>query len=575
MGKGLRCMGYEKHITTHTSRLSTFDLRLSTFLILLCLVLYLPGISSLPPVDRDEARYAQATSQMLETGDFIQIRFQQDARNKKPVGIYWLQAASVALSGTLESRRIWPYRIPSVLGTIVCALLTFAIGKRLFDRRIALLGAVFLVSTPLMMVQGHLAKTDAVLLATVIAAQGALSVFYLQRGKGSPPGIGAFFTFWIAQAIGILVKGPVTPLVSMLTAGCLIAADRDASWLKSMKPLPGLALMAAIVSPWAIAIAIATKGVFYEQAVSGDMLSKVVAGTESHGFVPGYYLLLMPLTLWPASLLAGVTVWRAWKSRAIPVVRFCLAWIAPTWILFELIPTKLPHYVLPTFPALCLLIAALIYAGEDGEAPELDTKLIKAGFISCFLVLVGLGLGICVLPRVLDGQFHVIGIFCAVAALLTAAFSIRGYLQGRFLHAFTIAVVGTALLLAPAFQWVLPDINGLWLSRTVAEAARERAGGDVWLASTGYYEPSLVFLLGTRTLLTDPDDAALFLRDHPRGMAVVTGNEQGAFQKKIEELAIPARLVGTVRGFNYSKGRNMILRLYGVDPPSRAGEGRQ
>ena len=551
-------MGYVKHITPHApsaliddpglvipnSGPSTFDLRLSAFLILLCLVLYLPGISSLPPVDRDEARFAQATSQMLETGDFVQIRFQQDARNKKPVGIYWLQAASVYLSGTLESRRIWPYRIPSVLGTIVCALLTFAIGKRFFDRRIALLGAVFLVSSPVMMVEGHLAKTDAVLLATVIAAQGALSVFYLRRGKESPPGIGAFLTFWVAQAIGILVKGPVTPLVSILTAGCLIAADREASWLKGMRPLPGLALMLAIVSPWAIAIAVATKGVFYEQALGGDMLSKVVTGKESHGFFPGYHLILMPLTLWPASLLAGVAVWRAWKSRAVPVVRFCLAWIAPTWILFELIPTKLPHYVLPTFPALCLLIAALIYADKDGIVPELDAKLVKAGFITCFLVLVCLGLGICALPRVLDGHFQIMGIFCAVAAVLAGVLSIRGFLRGRRLRAVVIAVAGTALVLAPAFQWVLPDTNALWLSRTVAEAARERAGADAWLASTGYYEPSLVFLLGTRTLLTDPDDAALFLRDHPHGLAVVAGNEQEAFQKKIEEFGYPGSTCG-------------------------------
>ena len=61
-------------------------------LLLLSLALFLPGIASLPVVDRDEARYVQATRQMLETGDLVQIRFQDEARNKKPVGIYWLQA---------------------------------------------------------------------------------------------------------------------------------------------------------------------------------------------------------------------------------------------------------------------------------------------------------------------------------------------------------------------------------------------------------------------------------------------------------------------------------------------------
>jgi len=82
-------------------------------LLLLCLILYAPGLASIPPVDRDEARFAQATRQMLETGDFIRIRFQEEAHNKKPIGIHWLQAAAVALFSTPGSTAIWPYRLPS------------------------------------------------------------------------------------------------------------------------------------------------------------------------------------------------------------------------------------------------------------------------------------------------------------------------------------------------------------------------------------------------------------------------------------------------------------------------------
>src|SRR5258706_9695647 len=85
----------------------------------LCLLLYLPGIAAIPPLDRDEARFAQATRQMLETGDFVQIRFQDEARNKKPVGIHWLQAASVALLSTTASAAIWPYRLPSLAGALL------------------------------------------------------------------------------------------------------------------------------------------------------------------------------------------------------------------------------------------------------------------------------------------------------------------------------------------------------------------------------------------------------------------------------------------------------------------------
>src|SRR6202795_205851 len=98
----------------------------------LCLFLYLPGISAIPPLDRDEARFAQATRQMLETGDFLRIRFQDEARNKKPAGIYWLQAAAVSAFSTPAATAIWPYRLPSMIGALAAALLIFAIGSALF-----------------------------------------------------------------------------------------------------------------------------------------------------------------------------------------------------------------------------------------------------------------------------------------------------------------------------------------------------------------------------------------------------------------------------------------------------------
>src|SRR5580700_4418534 len=97
----------------------------------LCLLLYLPGMMSIPVLDRDEARFAQATRQMLETGDFLHIRFMDEARNQKPAGIYWLQAAAVGTFSTPRSTEIWPYRLPSLIGAGVAVLLTFGLGRAL------------------------------------------------------------------------------------------------------------------------------------------------------------------------------------------------------------------------------------------------------------------------------------------------------------------------------------------------------------------------------------------------------------------------------------------------------------
>src|SRR6185295_6163220 len=89
-------------------------------LVLVALLNFLPGFFVIPPVDRDEARFAQASKQMVETGDYIDIRYQDEVRYKKPVGIYWLQAGVVKAAGVLGLTQapttIWLYRIPSLVG---------------------------------------------------------------------------------------------------------------------------------------------------------------------------------------------------------------------------------------------------------------------------------------------------------------------------------------------------------------------------------------------------------------------------------------------------------------------------
>ena len=248
--------------------------RISSYLllILLCLGLYLPGLFTLPPVDRDEPRFAQASRQMLEDNDFVRIRFQNVPRHKKPGGIYWLQAATVAATGTLQTPHIWPYRIPSLLGAILSVLLIFTFGKRLFDFRTAFLGAVLTASSFLLIIEAHLATTDAMLLAAALTAQGTLGFVYVQSRNGQNVGMWTSLTFWIAQGAGILLKGPVIPFISAMTIGGLLVADRKAGWLSRLRPLPGIALVALIIIPWMISISIATDGAFFSDALRSDLL---------------------------------------------------------------------------------------------------------------------------------------------------------------------------------------------------------------------------------------------------------------------------------------------------------------
>ncbi|MGE5270915.1 MAG: ArnT family glycosyltransferase, partial [Thiohalocapsa sp.] len=180
----------------------------------LCLLLYLPGLATIPPLDRDEARFAQATRQMLESGDFLRIRFQDQERNKKPAGIYWLQAVAGARCSAPHSTAIWPYRLPSVLGALGAALLIAAYGKALFPGEpdaphLAALAALLLGSALGVVAEAHIAKTDAALLLAIVAAQIALGIAYVRGRSGHPVGMAPAILFWAGEIAAIFLKGPV------------------------------------------------------------------------------------------------------------------------------------------------------------------------------------------------------------------------------------------------------------------------------------------------------------------------------------------------------------------------------
>lgn len=133
-------------------------------LVLLCVVLWLPGFFTIPPTDREESRFVQASKQMLETGDFVQIRNGEEERNRKPIGIYWLQAPFVAAAQTAGLARenpVWPYRIPSALGGLLAVLATFALWRGILGEEVALLASAMLAGSVILVVETHLATTDA------------------------------------------------------------------------------------------------------------------------------------------------------------------------------------------------------------------------------------------------------------------------------------------------------------------------------------------------------------------------------------------------------------------------------
>src|ERR1700710_2912137 len=294
--------------------------RAMAFLLLGGLLLFLPGFFNIPPVDRDEARFAQATKQMVETGDFVDIRFQDDVRYKKPVGIYWLQSAAVETASALglprAQLRIWIYRIPSLIGAIGAVLLTYWTALAFVTRRGAVLAALIMCSSVLLGAEARLAKTDAMQLLTVVGAMGAMGRVYLSWQRGEDPAHPPWSwpaIFWTALAGGILLKGPLILMFVVLTIGTLAVLDRTATWLWRLRPVWGLTWVLVLVLPWFVAIYWRAGDAFFTDSIGGDMLNKLAA-QESHGAPPGTYLLLFWITFWPGAPLAGMAAPAVWRG---------------------------------------------------------------------------------------------------------------------------------------------------------------------------------------------------------------------------------------------------------------------
>ncbi len=533
-------------------------------LIVLSIVAFLPGFAKMPVMDRDEARYAQATKQMLATGDFVDIRFQNEVRYKKPVGIYWMQAISVSAYKALGRRnvetRISAYRMPSLIGAIGAVLLTYWAALAFISRRAAMLAAVMMAASILLGAEARLAKTDAMLLATCIAAMGVMARVYLGRTEGWPGWHGRFLmplVFWGALGLGVLIKGPLILLFVGLPALTLSILDRSVRWMAGLKPLIGIAIFLAIVLPWFVAIWGRSGAAFFAQSAGDDLLSKIFSGQESHGAPPGYYFILFFLTFWPAALLAGLATPAVWRARREPPIKFLLAWIVPAWIVFELVMTKLPHYVLPLYPAIAILLAGCIDTKRLGTTRWMEWGTFWWFAVPAFAMIAALTLS---LGYEADFAWR-------AWPFMTAAiiFGFRAWwlydVDGA--ERAILRSSAASILLAAAMYWsVIPGLVSLFPSHAVSHAVRSTDCVAYQVASVSFREPSLVFLVGTDTRFVDAVGAADFLAASPCRFAVVDTAQDRTFARRAEIIGLRYRRIAEFKGMSLGSGSRVSFAVY-------------
>jgi len=537
------------------------------FALLMTLAIVLPGQMSIPPIDRDEARFAQATRQMVETGDYVDIRFLDVPRHLQPAGIYWLQSISVQTLGDKDVRAIWPHRVPSWLSAIATVFLTWWIGGLLFGREAGRIAAALMGTCLIFSVEARIAKIDSTLCAVTLLAQAALARAFMARERSEKLSPWWAALFWSALGFGILLKGPVMVLVTGGTILGLIALERRVKWLGLLRPLWGVPLMLLVAAPWYIAIGMATDGAFFRTALGYSVAGKIAGTHQKHGGPIGYHALLFTGMFWPGSLFGWLAIPYAWIQRRTPAVRFAIAWIVPAWIVFELSGTKLPHYTLPLLPAFAMLSAAAVQQAGDAKWFGRPRLLAVAAFFWLVFALV-LTIGVPALRLELQQDAAFLPLLLGGVALLGCAITLALVAQGRSRAGVAVMMATALLTWVNNFGLTLPQMDQVFMSpRVMALAQRTAPCPTSKLALLEFHEPSLVFLNGSQTVLarTAEEFTAHFATDRACAIGLVGEPKREAFLAAANAEGLKPVELGVVEGFNHNEGDRNKLTLYRVE----------
>ncbi|WBY02962.1 glycosyltransferase family 39 protein [Ramlibacter tataouinensis] len=307
-----------------------------------------------PPLfDVDEGAFAEATRELVASGDWLHTTLNGADRFDKPIGIYWLQALAATVFGMGE----FAVRLPSALACwgLALALSSFA-ARRWGETAGAAAGLVAAASVGLQAI-GRAATADGVLnLLLVLAALDA----WRHVETGAPAPLRRAYA-WVG--FGLLVKGPIAMLVPGAAFILWCATGRQLALLRrAAGDAVGWALLAAIALPW-YAYALQRHGLaFVEGFLVHHNLERFAGPLQGHGGTPLYYLVVLPLMAMPwAPLLvaAGARAREHWRD---PLGRYLLGWAAFVFVFFSLSGTKLPHYVLYGYAPLALLMARTLAA---------------------------------------------------------------------------------------------------------------------------------------------------------------------------------------------------------------------
>lgn len=525
--------------------------------------------------DADEGYYARTAAEMLQSGNWLVPTYNGELFAHKPPLSFWLMAVGIWLFGEGE----FAVRFFSAPAMAASAFLTFLIGRRLFDDRTGL-WAMGVLATSLMAVYlGFAAMLDAVLLFTVTLSIWAYVEMTMRPGRA----LVMTTIFGVGLYLSLLAKGPVGPavVITMVAASWLILPKEQRIPFRQGLALAAVSLLAlGAFLGWAIPADRASGGDLMSEGLGTHIIGRALAPMEGHGGSgPVGYLLTLPAYL--PFLLLGFFPWivhlpavlRSFTAGTIGErqTRVLLwSWVLPTFIMFTLAATKLPHYVFPLYPALAIMVAAFIV--QSGDSASRFPGWLKAGG---WLYLAG---GVATAAAILVSPFLLpehpawpVALVFGLALLGVVVAVARAQIGGRVLAASKLLVIATPLAFAGLFWLAIKPVEpAIKLASSMASVTAEAAGDEAEIYLAGYGEPSFFFYLGhphdrpVQRIRESEAGVADALADD--GQIVLVAPREIMEQAQAMAGERPLEVVGEFAGHNINRGGRFQEMLVATRP---------
>ncbi len=459
-------------------------------LLVIALAVLLPGVAGVSLFDRDEGWYAEVAREMAATGDWIVPRYLGRPWMGKPPLLYWCIFAMWHLLGPTGAAA----RLVSIAAMCVAVQGLATLAARVYGRPAAWVAAVVFVTAALPAAIGRLVLTDGLLLACVVWAAVWL---YACATRGAT--VVRCGLFWLWLGLGILAKGPAALLFVSTWAVALAAFGAGRRWLRSAAFWLTLPVCLLVAAPWYVLVAQRAGATLMEQFVGYEIVARLVRPPHGHAGAPGYYVLTSLAGWLPWTALVPGAILEAWQQRrADRPAALLLAWLGLAWLILELVPGKLPHYVLPCYVPIAILFGRMWVRGVRGELRPVQWRVLELWA----LVPVVLGTAGAALAVLRGWPGAVAGAALAFAvAFVVVGWLVRRRRTGALLP---VAAVGAIVFYAVCGLWTLPALEPLRLSRQIAEQANGMVRRGEVVRVCGYDEPTMFFYLRAPARVVEP-----------------------------------------------------------------------